>query len=152
MFENLTKETAKKFLELQENAGDFLALAAIRSAKKKTEEEHRFIDLMQNFNLIISRMESNDIEWDSEINDYYRDGISLLIKKCETIVGKREIDATEKQLYAINIQWDVDYEEDLNYLPQKVVLPKGMTNDDEISDYLSDLTGFCHRGFSLVEA
>lgn len=55
------------------------------------------------------------------------------------------------RLVAINIQWDVDYEEDLDGLPQKVILPEGMTDDDEISDYLSDLTGFCHYGFSLVE-
>lgn len=56
------------------------------------------------------------------------------------------------RLAAINIQWDVDYEEDLDGLPQKVILPERMTDDDEISDYLSDLTGFCHYGFSLVEA
>lgn len=56
------------------------------------------------------------------------------------------------RLAAINIQWDVDNEEDLDSLPQRVILPEGMTDDDEISDYLSDLTGFCHRGFSLVEA
>ena len=56
------------------------------------------------------------------------------------------------RLVAINIQWDVDNEEDLDGLPQRVILPEGMTDDDEISDYLSDLTGFCHRGFSLVEA
>lgn len=56
------------------------------------------------------------------------------------------------KLAAINIQWDVDSEEDLDGLPQKVILPEGMTDDDEISDYLSDLTGFCHRGFSLIEA
>lgn len=56
------------------------------------------------------------------------------------------------RLAAINIQWDVDNEEDLDGLPQRVILPEGMTDDDEISDYLSDLTGFCHRGFSLVEA
>ena len=55
------------------------------------------------------------------------------------------------RLVAINRQWDVDYEEDLDGLPQKVILPEGMTDDDEISDYLSDLTGFCHYGFSLVE-
>ena len=55
------------------------------------------------------------------------------------------------RLIAINIQWDVDYEEDLDGLPQRVILPEGMTDDDEISDYLSDLTGFCHYGFSLVE-
>ena len=56
------------------------------------------------------------------------------------------------RLAAINIQWDVDYEVDLDGLPQKVILPERMTDDDEISDYLSDLTGFCHYGFSLVEA
>ena len=55
------------------------------------------------------------------------------------------------RLVAINIQWDVDNEGDLNYLPQKVILPEGMTDDDEISDYLSNLTGFCHCGFSLIE-
>lgn len=55
------------------------------------------------------------------------------------------------RLAAINIQWDVDNKEDLDGLPQKVVLPEGMTDDDEISDYLSDLTGFCHYGFSTVE-
>lgn len=56
------------------------------------------------------------------------------------------------RLVAINIQWDVDNEEDLNSLPQRVILPEEMMDDDEISDYLTDLTGFCHRGFSLVEA
>ena len=56
------------------------------------------------------------------------------------------------RLIAINIQWDVDNEEDLDSLPQRVILPEEMTDDDEISDYLTDLTGFCHRGFSLVEA
>lgn len=55
------------------------------------------------------------------------------------------------KLVAINIQWDVDNNEDLDGLPQRVVLPEGMTDDDEISDYLSDLTGFCHYGFSLIE-
>ena len=55
------------------------------------------------------------------------------------------------RLAAINIQWDVDDNEDLECLPQKVKIPRGMTDDDEISDYLSNLTGYCHFGFSLVE-
>lgn len=55
------------------------------------------------------------------------------------------------KLVAINIQWDVDNKEDLDGLPQRVVLPEGMTDDDEISDYLSNLTGFCHYGFSTVK-
>lgn len=55
------------------------------------------------------------------------------------------------KLVAINIQWDVDSEEDFELLPQRVEIPEGITDEDEISDYLSDLTGFCHYGFSLIE-
>lgn len=28
-------------------------------------------------------------------------------------------------------------------------IPEGMENDDEISDYISDVTGFCHKGYLL---
>lgn len=50
---------------------------------------------------------------------------------------------------AINIIWDVDYEEDLENLPTEIDIPDGMTDEDEISDYISDKTGFCHKGFEL---
>ena len=52
---------------------------------------------------------------------------------------------------AINIKWDVDNKKDLNYLPKEMEIPNGMTDEDEISDWLSDETGFCHNGFELVE-
>lgn len=59
---------------------------------------------------------------------------------------------------AINILWDVDDDEDeisiseiLETLPTEVELPDDMEDEDEISDYLSDLTGFCHSGFDLAE-
>lgn len=50
---------------------------------------------------------------------------------------------------AINIEWDYD-EEDV-YLPNEVRIPVGMTDREEISDYLSDTYGFCHGGFELVD-
>lgn len=49
---------------------------------------------------------------------------------------------------AVNIQWDID-DEDVD-LPTEVDLPKGMVDVEKISDYLSDVTGFCHGGFRLV--
>lgn len=52
-------------------------------------------------------------------------------------------------LKAVNIDWDVDCAEDLDALPKEVQIPAGMVDPDEISDYLSDLTGFCHEGFEL---
>ena len=50
---------------------------------------------------------------------------------------------------AINIEWDVDNEEELYDLPTEVEIPNGMTDDEEISDYISDVTGYCHKGFYL---
>lgn len=54
---------------------------------------------------------------------------------------------------AINIEWDIDdFEGDLDelqMLPNEIDIPKDMT-DDDISDYISEVTGFCHFGFELV--
>ena len=58
---------------------------------------------------------------------------------------------TNRYLKAVNIEWDVDLAEDLDSPPKEVQIPDGMTDTEEISDYLSNLTGFCHRGFGLKE-
>lgn len=50
---------------------------------------------------------------------------------------------------AFNILWDVDCKKDLFNLPTEVQIPDNLKDEEEISDYLSDLTGFCHRGFML---
>lgn len=51
---------------------------------------------------------------------------------------------------AINIKWDIDYD-DNGFLPTEIEIPDGMIDEDEISDYLSDVTGYCHEGFELVD-
>lgn len=50
---------------------------------------------------------------------------------------------------AINIIWDVDDKRDLKYLPKEIDIPDDLEDDDEISDYISDVTGFCHKGFII---
>lgn len=60
---------------------------------------------------------------------------------------------------AVNIKWDVseddmdsdDIMECLSELPNEIEIPEGMTDMDDISDYLSDLTGFCHDGFTIID-
>lgn len=52
---------------------------------------------------------------------------------------------------ATNIKWDVDFEEQLEDLPTEIEIPDGMTDEEEISDYISDETGFCHYGFELED-
>lgn len=51
---------------------------------------------------------------------------------------------------AVNILWDVDNEEELESLPEEIEIPDGMYDEEAISDYISDVTGFCHGGFSLI--
>lgn len=57
---------------------------------------------------------------------------------------------------ACNIIWDTDGEK--VDLPSEIEIPEeiaGIEDEDEmeesISDYISDLTGFCHAGFELEE-
>lgn len=49
---------------------------------------------------------------------------------------------------AINISWDTDGE--YVELPTEIELPFWVVDEDEISDYISDETGFCHKGFELI--
>ena len=51
---------------------------------------------------------------------------------------------------AINIKWDVDTEEELEDLPTEIEIQNNI-DIDAISDYISDVTGFCHYGFELVD-
>lgn len=51
---------------------------------------------------------------------------------------------------AINIEYDTDGED--IFIPQKMEIPKEIEDDEEkISDYITNETGFCHYGFDLVD-
>lgn len=58
---------------------------------------------------------------------------------------------------AVNIKWDTDGDARLaKELPSEIEISDCIFDGDEdieeaISDYISDLTGFCHLGFDLVE-
>ena len=55
----------------------------------------------------------------------------------------------------INILYDVDSEEDKQFLPNEIEIPaemideNGEVDEDVISDYISDVTGYCHFGFNI---
>lgn len=61
----------------------------------------------------------------------------------------------KKMLKAVDIKWDVtDNEMDdesceiLESLPTEMIIPEGMTDPDEISDWMSNETGYCHDAAS----
>lgn len=52
---------------------------------------------------------------------------------------------------AVDILWDTDdYENsDKPDLPSEIEIPDNIDEND-VADYLSDLTGFCHKGYRLI--
>lgn len=60
---------------------------------------------------------------------------------------------------AIDIEWDTDGDKEvLDELPTEIQIPDELTKNadkdsyyDEISDYISDVTGFCNYGFRLID-
>lgn len=55
---------------------------------------------------------------------------------------------------AYNIKWDLD-DDDINVapeLPREIEIPSHMTDDEEISDYITAVAEFCHKGFSLKDS
>lgn len=51
-------------------------------------------------------------------------------------------------MIAYNIDWDTDGE-DID-LPNEIEIPAHITDLDEVSDYITNVTGFCHRGFGVT--
>lgn len=55
-------------------------------------------------------------------------------------------------MVAKNILWDTDGDMlALSDLPHRMRIPKSMTDPEEISDYLTEKTGYCHKGFDLIQ-
>ncbi len=55
-----------------------------------------------------------------------------------------------------NIQWDVDNEYERSFLPDEIQIPhniaykEGEIDEDAISDFLANETGYCRCGFELI--
>lgn len=56
---------------------------------------------------------------------------------------------------AIDIEWDFDgedlSEEEKEAIPTEIDIPDGIEDEEEISDFLSNKTGWCHKGFVLIK-
>lgn len=53
---------------------------------------------------------------------------------------------------AAEIDWDADGEDPKEIgLPEEMDIPEGMTDVEEISNYITEQTGYCHYGFSIAE-
>ena len=70
----------------------------------------------------------------------------------DSLKAKKQTTKEFKMTKLIQIIFKFDDElGDLEYLPTEVEIPEGMTDEEEISDYISDEIGFCHNGYVLED-
>lgn len=69
------------------------------------------------------------------------------------MINKKKVsDLLSNHRKAVNIQWDIDPEDmDSVELPTEIDIPEEIQDEEAISDYISEVTGFCHKGFELEE-
>lgn len=100
-------------------------------------------------------MKAYNIHWDIDIDE----ALDVLDKMTVTSASKF-IEIPERQYENMTTSERHDYAysyfrhcpgalDDLFGLPETIEIPESITDDDDISDWLSDEYGFCHKGFSL---
>ena len=90
---------------------------------------------------------NNECFNEDDIEGYINEYIEYVMK---TDVGYNSYNLVPTQLIAENIKWDIDDEESLLSLPTTIEIPDDFKgNEDEISDYISEKYGFCHKGYDL---
>lgn len=99
-------------------------------------------------------MRAVNIEWDVDLEDAMNKLDSLTIEEAnETLKtafnSKKDLEAVVRGFYKPHLY--PKYIAELMGLPTKVKVPKNLTDEEEISDWLTDTYGFCHKGFKLEE-
>ena len=85
---------------------------------------------------------------DELIAELKRRGLEVTVQKKQSSESEKSADLPA--LFAYDIKWDTDGDAKVfNDLPEQMLIPKEMVDNDMISDYLSDEIGFCHAGFKL---
>lgn len=91
---------------------------------------------------------NNEYLNEDDIEGYINEYIEYVMK---TDVGYNSYNLVPTQLIAENIKWDIDNENEDDFsLPTTIEIPDDFKgNEDEISDYISEKYGFCHKGYDL---
>lgn len=92
MKENKTKAIAQKFIDNQQ-IGDYLALEElmkdlVKNPNTELEPYREFVSEMLKANDRITGMEMGTISYDLFYDGVYREGILLLLGKCESVINK----------------------------------------------------------------
>lgn len=99
-----------------------------------------------------------NIQWDVDYDEVYEVLDEMTCEKASEKLGiSKERYANmatgERHDYAYNVfRHSPAMLDDFFDLPDEIEIPEEIVDEEDVSDWLSDEYGFCHRGFELVEA
>ena len=102
-------------------------------------------------------MKAKNIKWDVDIEDVYN---TLDDMTAETAAAALEISADKYANMTTEERHDYAYDKlhrspsemaELLGLPNELEIPKELKDEDDISEWLSEKTGFCHNGFEITK-
>lgn len=91
LFGSITKKEAKRVIEDLE-AGDALAITNLlytQTIKNNSSSVILFLEALSKLNDVMIKMENDEIEWEIEFNDLYRNFINFYKEKCLQIINKK---------------------------------------------------------------
>lgn len=152
MIDHVYNERLAGDLNIHSNEGLYaVALENAKTISRYDELKDTVILVSKGFSSFSGGI-SNDNHYVSILIDPYTP--KEIVDKINKISSEHMFKLPEKEqkngIKAVNIEWDVDYKEDLEGLPTEIEIPAGIEDEDKISDYISEITGFCHKGFELI--
>lgn len=85
----------------------------------------------------------------NEFAEWLREHKDDWFTELDELIQSYEEEQSQRQFKVTDIRWYTD-DDDVE-LPTEVLAPKGMTDEDDISDWLSDEYEYLHDGFVLEE-
>jgi len=98
-----------------------------------------------------------NVQWDFDMDEVYEKLDNMIPEKAAEELGIPKdtygrMATEERHDYAYDLfhHCPASLDEFMG-LPDAIAVPAGMTDPEDISEWLSDEYGFCHRGFELKE-
>lgn len=126
---------------------------SIRTLKKKSSDTLTDSDKKGEKHMLIA----TEIQWDFDMDEVYERLDEMKPKEAAESLGVpfdryERMTTEERHDYAYDaFRHCPAMLDDFMGLPYEIEIPKELTDPEDISDWLSDEYGFCHRGFELKE-
>ena len=101
------------------------------------------------------KVTAKNIQWDIDFDEVYEKLDEMTYENAASAMGisaERYANMTTEERH--DLAYDLFHHspgelDEFMGLPDEIEIPNGLTDDEDISEWLSEMYGFCHKGFEL---